>query len=113
VHSTRPVLGGYSVALVDQLVAIVAASTISAYSLYTFTASDSSLMMVTIPFVVFGLFRYLQLVHARAAGGEEAGAHARHRRPAARHDRRVGRRGSGDSHRRLSYSARFRSTTTS
>jgi 4-hydroxybenzoate polyprenyltransferase len=69
--STRPALGGYSVALVDQLVAIVAASTISAYSLYTFTATDSSLMMVTIPFVVLGLFRYLQLVHTPEAGGGE------------------------------------------
>jgi 4-hydroxybenzoate polyprenyltransferase len=69
--ATRPVLGGYSIALVDQLVGIVAASTISAYSLYTFTASDSSLMMVTIPFVVLGLFRYLQLVHAPEAGGGE------------------------------------------
>ena len=47
----RPVLEGYSLALVDQLVAVVAASTVIAYSLYTFTARDSKAMMATIPFV--------------------------------------------------------------
>jgi 4-hydroxybenzoate polyprenyltransferase len=66
----RPVLSGYSFALVDQLVAIVAAATISSYSIYTFTATDSAAMMLTIPFVVFGLFRYLYLMHQRALGEE-------------------------------------------
>jgi 4-hydroxybenzoate polyprenyltransferase len=66
----RPVLSGYSFELVDQLVAIVAAATISAYSIYTFTATDSAAMMLTIPFVVFGLFRYLYLMHQRALGEE-------------------------------------------
>jgi 4-hydroxybenzoate polyprenyltransferase len=66
----RPVLAGYSLELVDQLVAIVAAATISAYSIYTFTATESSAMMLTIPYVVFGLFRYLYLVHRRDLGEE-------------------------------------------
>src|SRR5688500_9393401 len=66
----RPVLSGYSFALLDQLVAIVAAATISSYSIYTFTATDSAAMMLTIPFVVFGLFRYLYLMHQRALGEE-------------------------------------------
>jgi 4-hydroxybenzoate polyprenyltransferase len=67
----RPVLGSYSLPLLDQLIAVVTASTISAYSLYTFTATESSAMMLTVPFVVFGLFRYLQLVHAPTQQGED------------------------------------------
>jgi 4-hydroxybenzoate polyprenyltransferase len=66
----RPVLSGYSFALVDQLVSIVAACTIVAYSLYTFEAREGSAMMVTIPFVVYGLFRYIQLMHREDLGEE-------------------------------------------
>jgi 4-hydroxybenzoate polyprenyltransferase len=66
----RPVLEGYSLELVDQLVGIVAACTVIAYSLYTFTARDSKALMVTIPFVIFGVFRYLLLIHRRDLGEE-------------------------------------------
>jgi 4-hydroxybenzoate polyprenyltransferase len=66
----RAVLDGYSFALVDQLVSIVAACTIVAYSLYTFEAREGSAMMATIPFVVFGLFRYLMLMHREDLGEE-------------------------------------------
>jgi 4-hydroxybenzoate polyprenyltransferase len=66
----RPVLQGYSLELVDQLVSVVAASTVIAYSLYTFTARDSKALMVTIPFVLFGVFRYLLLVHRDDLGEE-------------------------------------------
>ena len=66
----RPVLEGYSLELVDQLVSVVAASTISAYALYTFTARESKAMMATIPFVLFGIFRYLYLIHRRDLGEE-------------------------------------------
>jgi 4-hydroxybenzoate polyprenyltransferase len=66
----RPVLEGYSLELVDQLVGIVAACTVMAYSLYTFTARDSKALMVTIPFVIFGVFRYLLLIHHRDLGEE-------------------------------------------
>lgn len=65
----RPVLEGYSLALVDQLVSVVAASTVIAYSLYTFTAHTQA-MMLTIPFVLFGVFRYLLLVHRHDLGEE-------------------------------------------
>src|ERR671931_2035621 len=65
----RPVLEGYSLALVDQLIAVVAAATISAYSIYTFTAHTEA-MVLTIPFVLFGVFRYLLLVHRRDLGEE-------------------------------------------
>jgi 4-hydroxybenzoate polyprenyltransferase len=66
----RPVLTGYSLELVDQLLAVVTAATISAYSIYTFTATDSEAMMLTIPFVIFGLFRYLYLMHKHDLGEE-------------------------------------------
>jgi 4-hydroxybenzoate polyprenyltransferase len=66
----RPVLEGYSLTLVDQLVSVVAASTVIAYSLYTFTARDSKAMMVTIPFVLFGVFRYLLLMQRDSLGEE-------------------------------------------
>jgi len=66
----RPVLEGYSLVLVDQLVTVVAASTVIAYSLYTFTARDSKAMMATIPFVLYGVFRYLLLLHRRDLGEE-------------------------------------------
>jgi 4-hydroxybenzoate polyprenyltransferase len=65
----RPVLEGYTLELVDQLVSVVAASTVIAYSLYTFEAHDR-VMMLTIPFVLFGVFRYLLLVHRRDLGEE-------------------------------------------
>jgi 4-hydroxybenzoate polyprenyltransferase len=66
----RPVLEGYSLALVDQLVTVVAASTVISYCLYTFTARESKAMMITIPFVLFGVFRYLLLMHRRDLGEE-------------------------------------------
>jgi len=66
----RPVLEGYSLALVDQLITVVAASTVISYCLYTFTARSSKAMMITIPFVVFGVFRYLLLMHRRDLGEE-------------------------------------------
>jgi 4-hydroxybenzoate polyprenyltransferase len=67
--SSRPVLDGYSLTLVDQLIAVTVACTIVAYAIYTFTA-HSAAMMATIPFVVFGLFRYLLLVHRDDLGEE-------------------------------------------
>jgi 4-hydroxybenzoate polyprenyltransferase len=66
----RAVLSGYSLALVDQLVTVVTAATIVAYSLYTFGSVHSAAMMLTIPFVIFGLFRYLLLVHRDDLGEE-------------------------------------------
>jgi 4-hydroxybenzoate polyprenyltransferase len=65
----RPVLKGYSLPLVDQLITIAIAATIAAYSVYALTA-HSAAMMATIPFVVFGLFRYLLLVHRDDLGEE-------------------------------------------
>ena len=66
----RAVLQGYSLPLVDQLVAVVTSATIVAYSLYTFGSEHSQALMLTIPFVVFGLFRYLLLIHRDDLGEE-------------------------------------------
>lgn len=67
---SRPVLEGYSLELVDQLIAVVAGATVLAYTVYTLTARESQALAVTIPFVLFGVFRYLLLLH-RAGKGEE------------------------------------------
>ena len=64
----RPVLGEYSTMLLDQLIAVVTASTLVAYALYSFTV-HSPHFMLTIPFVAYGLFRYLYLVYRRDLGG--------------------------------------------
>jgi hypothetical protein len=64
------VLEGYSLGLVDQLLAAVAGATVVAYALYSATARDSHALVVTVPFVVFGLARYLHLLHRRGAGEE-------------------------------------------
>lgn len=66
----RPVLEGYSLALVDQLIAVVAAATVLAYVVYTLAARETQALVATTPFVVFGVFRYLLLLH-RAGKGEE------------------------------------------
>ena len=68
----RSNLGEYSTALVDQMISVVTPSTVIAYSVYTFTAEGlprNHAMMLTIPFVLYGVFRYLFLVHGRSMGG--------------------------------------------
>lgn len=70
--SRRRSLADYSIELVDQLMNIVMAATIMAYSLYTFSAPNrprNEAMMLTIPLVLYGLFRYLYLVRVKALGG--------------------------------------------
>ena len=67
----REALEGYSLPVLDQLIALVAAATLMAYSLYTFTAENlpsNHTMMLTVPFVAYGLFRYLHLLHVRNLG---------------------------------------------
>ena len=62
-------LEGYSLPLVDQLITVTVACTIAAYTVYAITA-HSAAMIATLPFVVFGLFRYLLLVHRDDLGEE-------------------------------------------
>jgi len=68
----RANLEEYSLPMLDQIIAIVSAAMLIAYSLYTFDAAnvpDSHAMMLTIPFVAYGLFRYLFLIYRRGEGG--------------------------------------------
>ena len=68
----RKVLDGYTIPLLDQYITIVSGMTIVAYSLYTFSAPnlpENHTMMLTIPFVVYGIFRYLQLIQMGHAAG--------------------------------------------
>lgn len=68
----RPILTQYSVELLDQMSVIVTASTVMAYALYTVTAPNlpsSGAMLATVPFVLYGIFRYMLLVQRRGAGG--------------------------------------------
>ena len=65
----RPVLGGYSLRLVDRLLWLVAAATAVVYAVYAVTA-HSPWMALTVPFVVVGLGRYLVLVHRHDLGEE-------------------------------------------
>lgn len=70
--SHRKVLDGYTLPLLDQYIMIVSGTTIVAYSLYTFSAPnvpDNHSMMLTIPFVVYAIFRYLYLIEVKHAGG--------------------------------------------
>ena len=72
-HTQRKSLSLYSVGLLDQLIVVVATSAVIAYSLYTFTAQnlpENHAMMITIPLVIFGLFRYLLLMHTKGLGEE-------------------------------------------
>jgi len=66
----RQILKEYSLPLLDQMITIVTASTLMAYSLYTFEGpTGNQRLMITIPFVLYGMFRYLYLVHMRMEGG--------------------------------------------
>ncbi|MGQ9555473.1 MAG: decaprenyl-phosphate phosphoribosyltransferase [Anaerolineae bacterium] len=68
----RSTLAGYPLSLLDQFSMIAISATLMAYSLYTFSAPNlpaNHAMMLTIPFVIYGLFRYLYLVQVNGEGG--------------------------------------------
>ncbi|MNM82324.1 Decaprenyl-phosphate phosphoribosyltransferase [compost metagenome] len=65
----RKVLESYSVPLLDQLTNIVTTATVISYSLFTFTSGRTVRLMWTIPFVIYGIFRYLYLIQIRNQGG--------------------------------------------
>jgi 4-hydroxybenzoate polyprenyltransferase len=73
----RRVLGEYSTYFLDQMIAVVTASTLMSYALYTLSPEvarkfgDNDLMF-TVPFVLYGIFRYLYLVHRQSKGGSPA-----------------------------------------
>ncbi len=70
--SHRAILEEYNLELIDRLLGIVTTSSIVSYSLYTFLSEglpQNNLMMLTIPFVIYAVFRYLYLIHVRGEGG--------------------------------------------
>ena len=70
----RPILQEYSPYLLDQMISVVTASTVIAYTVYA-TSPDTAARLgtshlgVTVPFVLYGIFRYLYLVHQKRGGG--------------------------------------------
>ena len=75
--SHRPILGEYSAYLLDQMIAVVTASTLIAYIFYTISPETeqkfgTQWLGLTIPFPLYGIFRYLYLVHRREGGGSPA-----------------------------------------
>ena len=70
----RPILGEYSAYLLDQMIGVVTASTLIAYMFYTMSPETEAKfgtpwLGVTIPFPLYGIFRYLYLVHRHEGGG--------------------------------------------
>jgi 4-hydroxybenzoate polyprenyltransferase len=70
----RPILAEYSTGLLDQMIAVVTASTVTAYALYTMSPETvakfhTHLLPATLPFVLYGIFRYLYLLYRRQLGG--------------------------------------------
>ncbi len=70
----RDALAGYDALLLDQMIAIVSAATVVSYAMYTLSDETAarfgtSWLGLTIPFVIFGIFRYLDLVYRRDGGG--------------------------------------------
>lgn len=72
--SHRKILGRYSPYLLDQMIGVVTASVVVMYMLYSFSPEVSEKLgtgnlFLTIPFVVYGIFRYLYLIHRKRKGG--------------------------------------------
>ena len=73
----RPILGEYSPYLLDQMIGVVTASTLISYIFYTISPETqakfgTAWLGLTIPFPLYGIFRYLYLVHQREGGGSPA-----------------------------------------
>jgi 4-hydroxybenzoate polyprenyltransferase len=68
--SHRKILEEYSVSSIDKMLTTVTPSILMAYCLYTFSSTQSRTMMLTIPFVLYGVFRYEYLIDKENAGGK-------------------------------------------
>jgi 4-hydroxybenzoate polyprenyltransferase len=73
--SHRPILDEYNPYLLDQMIAVVTASAVVAYAAYATSPETSAKLgtdrlALTIPFVLYGVFRYLYLVHRKDGGGD-------------------------------------------
>jgi len=70
--NARAILDHYSLPFLDEMMAVVTAGTVMTYALYTFSAPnlpENHSMMLTIPFVIYGIFRYLYVIHIQGNGG--------------------------------------------
>ncbi len=70
--NTRAILKEYNLPLLDEMMAVVTTGTVITYSFYTFSAPNlpsNHAMMLTIPFVIYGIFRYLYVIHVQGNGG--------------------------------------------
>jgi len=65
----RKILEQYTPELINNMLSVITSTTVMSYSLYTFTAGKSSYMMLTIPFVLYGIFRYQYLAISKDMGG--------------------------------------------
>jgi 4-hydroxybenzoate polyprenyltransferase len=73
-HNHRPILSEYSPYFLDQMISVLTSSTVVAYALYTMSGEvqaklHTSHLNLTIPFVLYGIFRYLYLIHQKKSGG--------------------------------------------
>jgi 4-hydroxybenzoate polyprenyltransferase len=71
-NNHRQVLEDYNLPFLDEMMGVVTASTVMAYATYTFSAEglpSNHSMMLTVPFVLYAIFRYLYLIHVRGEGG--------------------------------------------
>jgi 4-hydroxybenzoate polyprenyltransferase len=71
-NSHRKILDEYSIGFLDEMSRLVTTGALIGYSLYTFSATNlppNHAMMLTIPFVIYGLFRYQYLIHVKGEGG--------------------------------------------
>jgi 4-hydroxybenzoate polyprenyltransferase len=67
----RAVLDHYSVGLLDELIAVVTPATVVVYSIYAVTGAHTHAMLLTVPFVMYGIFRVLYLIHHHSGMTEE------------------------------------------
>lgn len=70
--NARTILNEYNLPFLDEMMAVVTAGTVMTYSFYTFSAPNlpaNHMMMLTIPFVIYGIFRYLYVIHVQGNGG--------------------------------------------
>lgn len=65
----RKILGEYSLDLINQMLSVITSTTLMSYCLYTFNADNSYYMMLTIPFVIYGIFRYQYLSSIQGSDG--------------------------------------------
>jgi 4-hydroxybenzoate polyprenyltransferase len=65
----RKILGEYTPELIENMLSVITSTTVMSYALYTFSTGHSYYMMLTIPFVIYGIFRYQYLVYVKGKGG--------------------------------------------